>query len=220
MSDPNVVGLYEGCDLLYSESSLADHRSSGTFRTLTKMMSSNELFYGDSEPVWVVDSSPYPHRRSSYYGSRPASAGYYSGSYGRSGSDYYAGDRYSDTDGYRGSEYYRSRPDYYRADPYYSGSPTSAYDDVYDDTYYDSKPYEYYDYRRPSTVVLKVPICCEGCSEEARNALFELRGVRAVYCDVRRERITVTGTAAPADILSVVRKLHKKSRFWGDEDYY
>lgn len=185
-------------------------------------MTSNELFYGDSEPIWVVDSSPYPSRSSSsYYAGRPASAGYYRGSsYGRSGSDYYAGDRYSDIDGYRGSEYYRSRPEYYSANPYYSSSLSPVYGDAYDDTFYDSKPSEYYDYRRPSTVVLKVPICCEACAEEARNVLFELRGVRAVYCDVRRERITVTGTAAPADILSVVRKLHKRSRFWGDEDYY
>lgn len=186
-------------------------------------MTSNELFYGDSEPILVVDSSPYPHRRSSYYNGRPVSAGgYYRGSSrGRSGSDYYSGDRYTDIDGYRGSEYYSSRPDYYATNPsYYSTSPTSAYGDAYDDTYYDSKPYEYYDYRRPSTVVLKVPICCEACAEEARNALFELRGVRAVYCDVMRERITVTGTAAPADILSTVRSLHKRSRFWGDEDYY
>lgn len=184
------------------------------------MISANELFYGDSEPVFVIDSSPYPRRHSSYdYNGRPGSAGgYYRGSsYGR---DYPTGDRYYDTDGYRGSEYYRSRPGYYHSDPYYSGSPTSMYGAAYNDTYYDSKPYEYYDYRRPSTVVLKVPICCEACSEDARNALFELRGVRAVYCDVRRERITVTGTAAPADILAVVRKLHKKSRFWGDEEYY
>lgn len=117
-----------------------------------------QLFYGDSEPVFVVDSSPYPHRsRASSYGSdryysgRPGSAGgYYRGSsYGRS-SDYYTGDRYTDIDGYRGSDYYRSRPDYYASDPYYSGSQTAAYGAAYDDTYFDSKPYEYYDYRRPS----------------------------------------------------------------------
>lgn len=200
------------------------------------MMTSNELFYGDSEPVWVVDSSPYPLRRGTrassydsekYYSSRPGSGYYRGSSYGRD-SDYYTGDRYTDIDGYRGSEYYRSRPGYaagyereYSADPYYSGSPTSAgYGAAYGDTYYDSRPNDYYDYRRPSTVVMKVPICCEGCSEEARNALFELRGVRAVYCDVKRERVTVTGTAAPADVLLAVRKLHKKARFWGDEDYY
>lgn len=207
--------------MLNSESFVPDHRSSRVSRSLTKMMASNELFYGDSEPLWVVDSSPYPRRSSSYYGSRPASAGYYRGSsYGRSGSDYYAGDRYSDIDGYRGSEYYRSRPEYYSANSYRSGSPTSVYGDVYDETYYDSKPYEYYDYRKPSTLVLKVPICCEACSEAARNALFELRGVQGVYCDVRRERVTVTGTAAPADVLAVLRKLHKRSRIWGDEDYY
>lgn len=189
------------------------------------MMTSNELFYGDSEPVWVVDSSPYPRRGrassydSEYYGSRPGS-GYYRGSSYGPGSDYYTGDRYTDMDGYRGSEYYRSRPGYYPADPYYSGSPTSGYGSGYDGGYYDSKPYDYYDYRKPSTVVLRAPICCEGCSEEARNALFELRGVRGVYCDVVRERITVTGTAAPADVLMAVRKLHKKARFWGDEDFY
>lgn len=203
-------------------------------------MSANELFYGDREPVWVVDTAAYPVRRGrassydsdKYYSSRPETAGYYRGSsYGRK-SDYYSGDRYSDYDSYRGSDYYRtSRPsryadtDYYQrdaysADPYYSSSPpTTAYGVAYDDTYYDSRPNEYYDYRRPSTVVLKVPICCESCSEDARNALFELRGVRAVYCDVRRERVTVTGTAAPADVLQVLRKLHKKSRFWGDDDY-
>jgi copper chaperone CopZ len=192
------------------------------------MMTSNELFYGDSEPVWVVDSSPYPRRsRASsyesdrYYSSRP---GYYRGnSYSRD-ADYYTGDRYTDIDGYRGAEYYRSRPGYYEKeyspDRYYSGSPTSGYGAAYDDTYYDSRPYDYYDYRRPSTVVMNVPICCEGCCEEARNALFELRGVRSVYCDVKRERVTVTGTAAPADILQAMRKLHKKARFWGDEDYY
>jgi len=200
-------------------------------------MSSNELFYGDAEPVWVVDSAPYPVRRGrassydseKYYASRPttAAAGYYRApSYGRSGSGYYSGDRASEYEGGYRSSSRHSNSDYYHrdsytADPYLpSSSPASTYGAAYDDTYFDSRPNEYYDYRRPSTVVLKVPICCEACSEEARNSLFELRGVRAVYCDVRRERVTVTGTAAPADVLQVLRKLHKKSRFWGDEDYY
>lgn len=188
-------------------------------------MTSNELFYGDSDPVYVVDS-PYPVRRSlyddKYYSSRARSpGGYYRGSsHGRGLSDYY-----SDIDGLRGGDYYnRSGPDYfsrgYSSDPYYSGSPTSVYGPAYNDSYYDSRPNDYYDYRRPSTIVLKVPICCEECSEEARNALFELRGVRAVYCDVRNERVTVTGSAAPADVLQAVRSLHRKSRFWGDEDFY
>jgi hypothetical protein len=131
------------------------------------MMTSNELFYGDSEPVWVVDSSPYASRRgrvSSYdserYGGRPGSGYYRGSSYGR-GSDYYTGDRYTDTDGYRGSEYYRSRPGYYEreysADPYYSSSVNSGYGtSAYDDTYFDSKPYDYYDYRRPSVSWLEV----------------------------------------------------------------
>jgi hypothetical protein len=130
------------------------------------------LFYGDSEPVWVVDSSPYPRRNRAssyesdrYYSSRP---GYSRGnSYSRD-ADYYTGDQYTDIDGYRGAEYYPSRPGYYEReyspDRYYSGSPTSsdgaAYDDTYfdsrpygaayDDTYYDSRPSDYYDYRRPS----------------------------------------------------------------------
>jgi hypothetical protein len=137
-----------------------------SFLRSNEMMTSNELFYGDSEPVYVVDSSPYPRRSGHassygsdrYYSGRPGSAGgYYRGSsYGRS-SDY-TGDRYTDIDGYRGSEYYRSRPDYYSSDPYYSGSQTAAYGAAYDDTYFDSKPYEYYDYRRPSAMLIPTRI--------------------------------------------------------------
>ncbi|KAL2644934.1 hypothetical protein R1flu_012521 [Riccia fluitans] len=212
------------------------------------MMSANELFYGDREPVFVVDTAAYPVRRGrvssyvdpadKYYGGREEYGGYYSrpASRGRY-SDYYGGETrrpdyggaYTDGDRFSYDYYRRTSPSRYSdiesyGDSYAPGAfyaPTArATNTPYDyETYYDSRPNEYYEYRKPSTVVLKVPICCESCSEEARNALFELRGVRSVYCDVRKEMITVTGTAAPADVLQVVRKLHKKSRFWGDNDY-
>ncbi|KAL3698370.1 hypothetical protein R1sor_012446 [Riccia sorocarpa] len=177
------------------------------------MMSANELFYGDREPVFVVDTAAYPVRRGRSY-TDPYAEKFYGGVREEYGG--YRGttrDRYSD---YR-SDY---RSDYgtaYIDTPVAPVAPVTPYG--YEATYYDSRPNEYYEYRKPSTVVLKVPICCETCAEEVRNTLFELRGVRSVYCDVRKEMVTVTGTAAPADVLLAVRKLHKKSRFWEDYDY-
>ncbi|OAE28121.1 hypothetical protein AXG93_638s1090 [Marchantia polymorpha subsp. ruderalis] len=210
-----------------------------------------QLFYGDQEPVFVVDTAAYPVRRGrvssyvepadKYYRGHPESAGYYRGNSRSRYSDYYGGETrrtdygaYAVGDRYSNDYYRRSSPGrYYDTDAYsdsyttpgaYYPAAAPAYAPThtpyeYDATFYDSRPNEYYEYRKPSTVVLKVPICCESCSEEAKNALFELKGVRSVYCDVRKEMITVTGTAAPADVLQVVRKLHKKSRFWGDDDY-
>ncbi|KAG6542338.1 hypothetical protein Mapa_016264 [Marchantia paleacea] len=66
-----------------------------------------------------------------------------------------------------------------------------------------------------STVELKVPVCCEACEERVKHALLNCNGVDSVRCDTIRQRVTVTGTAAPADLLKICKKLHKRSELLG-----
>jgi copper chaperone CopZ len=90
-------------------------------------------------------------------------------------------------------------------------------------------PYYYPDYVAPSTakkddnketkVVMKVPVCCGECVESIETALYAMKGVKSVECNIRRERVTVVATtAAPADILMACRNLFRKLRMWSDDD--
>ncbi|CAM6106845.1 unnamed protein product [Calypogeia fissa] len=76
-------------------------------------------------------------------------------------------------------------------------------------------------YARPETQLLrlKVPMCCEACAERVVGSLSALRGVHNVDCDIRKEKVTVTGSAAAADILKACKKLFKKSEMWIDRYY-
>ncbi|KAL2645199.1 hypothetical protein R1flu_012786 [Riccia fluitans] len=65
------------------------------------------------------------------------------------------------------------------------------------------------------TVELKVPVCCEACEERVIHALLNCSGVESVRCDAIKQRVTITGTAAPADLLKICKKLHKRSELLG-----
>lgn len=43
--------------------------------------------------------------------------------------------------------------------------------------------------------------------------------VYSVDCDIRKEKVTVTGSAPAADILKACKKLFKKSEMWIDRYY-
>lgn len=72
--------------------------------------------------------------------------------------------------------------------------------------------------KKETEVVMKVPICCTECEELVKVALYGLNGVKSVDCFSYKEMVTVVATtAAPADILLECRKLFKKSRMWSDD---
>lgn len=66
------------------------------------------------------------------------------------------------------------------------------------------------------TIRLKVPICCEACEERITNRLLELGGVQTVTCDQIKQKVIVTGTADPSDILRASKECFKHSKYWRD----
>lgn len=64
------------------------------------------------------------------------------------------------------------------------------------------------------TMELKVPICCEGCEERVLSRLIDIDGVRSVNCDQEKQKVTVSGTASPAEVLHACKKLFKRSKWW------
>ncbi|KAL3727384.1 hypothetical protein ACJRO7_032158 [Eucalyptus globulus] len=58
------------------------------------------------------------------------------------------------------------------------------------------------------TSVLKVYIHCDGCDRDVKKALGKIDGVLTVKVDKEHNKVTVSGTAAPA--LLMEKKLKKK----------
>ncbi|KAL2635970.1 hypothetical protein R1flu_007449 [Riccia fluitans] len=66
------------------------------------------------------------------------------------------------------------------------------------------------------TVRLKVPICCEACEERITNHLLDMEGVQSVTCDQIKQKVVVTGSADPAQILRASKECFKHSKYWRD----
>ncbi|KAG6542539.1 hypothetical protein Mapa_016010 [Marchantia paleacea] len=102
----------------------------------------------------------------------------------------------------------------YASSDIYHGQHTSTVPRTYQSTNY------YNSYGMASmqgqTVKLKVPLCCEACEERITNHLLDLDGVQAVTCDQIKQKVIVTGTAAPSEILQASRECFKNSKFWRD----
>lgn len=64
------------------------------------------------------------------------------------------------------------------------------------------------------TMELKVPICCEGCEERVLSRLIDIDGVQSVKCDQLRQKVTVSGTAPPAEVINACKKIFKRSKWW------
>lgn len=64
------------------------------------------------------------------------------------------------------------------------------------------------------TLLLKVPICCEGCEKRVVKKLLKVPGVVSVRCDIDRQSVTVRGTADTDEVLREAKKAFKKSRLW------
>ncbi|CAM6121008.1 unnamed protein product [Calypogeia fissa] len=151
------------------------------------MMSMQDLFYGGSEPVWVLK----PEKGDNKKGEENSSGG--------GGGVKKATEK--DDSVLAFIPYY---PYYY---PDYVAPQTKKEDGKGGD-------------KKETKVVMKVPICCGECVESIEVALYALKGVKSVECNVRKERVTVVATpgAATADILLECRRLFKKSRMWSDDD--
>ncbi|CAM6121010.1 unnamed protein product [Calypogeia fissa] len=147
------------------------------------MMSMQDLFYGGSEPVWVLK----PEKGDNKKGEEKNSSGGGGGKKATVKKDFV-------------SDY----PYYYHD---YVAPQTKKEDGKGGD-------------KKETKVVMKVPICCGECVDSIQVALYALKGVKSVECNVRKERVTVVATpgAATADILLACRRLFRRSRMWSDDD--
>ncbi|MQL76813.1 hypothetical protein Taro_009213 [Colocasia esculenta] len=66
------------------------------------------------------------------------------------------------------------------------------------------------------TVVLKVGMSCEGCVGAVKRVLGKMQGVESFDIDLKEQKVTVRGTAAPEAVLQTVSKTGKKTEFWGE----
>lgn len=232
------------------------------------MWSVKDMFYGEAEPVWIMNDNKKPDNKSDRGGSF--------GGPGKKGAAREADDFFQSGVGYYDPYYYPEciRPS--QASKRVESKPAAA--ETRKDSYFDNYYYPEYTQPRPAPrreesrreeskaiyadqnrnsnspayppyyseygapppasksgqpkgatgdqrmdtrVVLTVPICCGECAESIETALYQMRGVKSVQCDTRKERVSVMATpgVAPADILSVCRKVFKKSKFWTEDDY-
>lgn len=74
------------------------------------------------------------------------------------------------------------------------------------------------DHQMETDVVLRVAMCCGKCESKAKS-LTQLEGVSSVVCDRKTEKVTVTGTARPRDVLEACRKLFEQAMMWSPDDY-
>jgi copper chaperone CopZ len=65
------------------------------------------------------------------------------------------------------------------------------------------------------TYEFRVPMCCPKCEEKVREELSELEGVYEVFADQLSERVAVTGFVDPFQALKKMKRVKKKSQFWG-----
>ncbi|KAL3679346.1 hypothetical protein R1sor_022302 [Riccia sorocarpa] len=63
----------------------------------------------------------------------------------------------------------------------------------------------------PKPIVMNVSICCNSCVELLEPELKEIKGVKEVTCEIYKKKVTVTGPASVADVLSATRKHFKKA---------
>lgn len=198
-----------------------------------KMWSVNQMFHGTDEPVWLVDGSTPEPVKYHYLGSAHTEPR-------RTTRDpYYPHDGYYESDpsyssaAHRGGRFSPPRarsvrhPSYYAAPPpppmkaattYSSFNPPPAPAVVPVETPIshtpvvqvgDSVPVD-----TPYTLLLKVPVCCEGCERRVVKRLLKVPGVTSVSCDIDMQRVTVRGTADTDELLSEAKKAFRRSHLW------
>ncbi|CAM6120998.1 unnamed protein product [Calypogeia fissa] len=65
-------------------------------------------------------------------------------------------------------------------------------------------------------VVLAVSICCSSCVDIIESDFRKVTGIKTIDCDIYRNKVTVTGTATLADVLSAARRHFKDAAVWDD----
>ncbi|KAL3679351.1 hypothetical protein R1sor_022307 [Riccia sorocarpa] len=76
------------------------------------------------------------------------------------------------------------------------------------------------DEKKEMKVTLKVDICCDECSEILTIAIKEVKGVKAVDCNVSKEKVVVTCApdTSPDSVILAARSEFRKARLWADDD--
>ncbi|KAF0933039.1 hypothetical protein E2562_013793 [Oryza meyeriana var. granulata] len=65
-----------------------------------------------------------------------------------------------------------------------------------------------------TTVELRVRMDCERCERQVRRALGGMRGVQHVEVSRRQQKVTVTGSVDPHEVLRRVQSTGKKAELW------
>lgn len=65
-------------------------------------------------------------------------------------------------------------------------------------------------------IVMSVSICCSSCVDIIDADFKKVTGIKTVECDIFRNKVTVTGTATLADVLSAARRHFKDAAVWDD----
>ncbi|CAM6103761.1 unnamed protein product [Calypogeia fissa] len=163
------------------------------------MMSVSDFFYGIREPLWIV-RTPNSGQKS---GSNNPQTPQYNPQTPQNNPQTPQYNQYNQTPGYNQTPQYNQQALQYsplQAIPYNVQTPQSVNRDMGGDGI-----------QYNSVVELKVPVCCEACEERVKHALLNVSGVESVKTDTYTQRVAVKGNVAPADILRICRKLHKRS---------
>lgn len=188
------------------------------------MLSVNQMFYGADEPVWLVEGSSSAPVKYHYLG-----AAHRSYSPPRRFRDPYYESQVSEP--YYHSSHrmdYSSPPSRRSPSGYYAPPPVMAYSSINPppaplvvprETAITHTPVvpltsSAVAPNTPYTLLLKVPICCEGCENRIVKKMLKVPGVMSVICDIDRQRVTVRGTADTDEVLRAAKKAFKKSRLW------
>ncbi|CAM6051734.1 unnamed protein product [Sphagnum compactum] len=67
--------------------------------------------------------------------------------------------------------------------------------------------------KKPKTIEMDVPLCCEDCEHRIEKALYDVDGVVHVNCDLLARKVIVTGDAKPDSVLKRVQKVRKDAKF-------
>ncbi|CAN8273653.1 unnamed protein product [Cochlearia groenlandica] len=67
-------------------------------------------------------------------------------------------------------------------------------------------------------VEMMVPLYSFGCEKKIKKTLSHLKGIYSVKVDYYKQKVTVWGICNKLDVLEMVKKKRKESRFWNLEE--
>lgn len=70
------------------------------------------------------------------------------------------------------------------------------------------------DEKKNEPIVIRASICCTSCVDLMAADFKKVTGIKTTEYDIFRQKVTVTGTATLADVLSAARRHFKDAELW------